>query len=1785
MWISTIDHAGIVGGDMPNEVKISAEDGADNANPEVKLNISTTGIACFAMQHCDIPVIRRLEIENAGENTLTDLIVEITGDPVFFEAQSRRIGELKPGQIVPLIKGDLPLKHTYLRSLNEAVRGVVTVRVLHQGEVIHHHDEPFEILSFDQWPGTRILPELVAAFSVPNDKYVERILRDASDFLKRSTGNGTFNGYQSDNRKRVAEQMAAIYAAVASKDMRYVTAPASFHEGQKVRLPERILETQLGTCLDLTLLFAACLEQAGINPIILFKKGHSWVGGWLINTGFSADLVDDIVSVRSRIDAGELLTFETTLAVQGGAGFKEAIRGAKEHFSEIEETNFECAIEVARARRHKITPLPTNDNKSEAPVIEAGAVLPVDVSIDDIDLPPLTVDILDNANEDKPSTPEGRLARWKSKLLDLSLRNKLLNFKTNISSVVPLVIPKPEELEDAIARGDLLKFHPLPDALKTDSPRSTAVYSSQQHRDLYEDIAQEALNAGGLLAGVSSQELDKRLTKIFRDARTAEEEGGANTLFIALGCLRWRKGDDAETTHLAPLILVPVTISRPRVRGQFTIKSRDEDTIVNPTLLQMLQRDFQINVLDPDNLPTDSHGVDVAMIWQMFRKAVQDMKGWEVLKDVYVGLFSFTKYLMWKDLESRTEDLMASVTVRHLIDRSGMEHLNGVFPDRFKLDDERDPAQTFCPMLCDSSQLAAIYAASEDKSYVIEGPPGTGKSQTITNIIAHCAGTGKRVLFLSEKITALDVVKRRLVSEGLGPFLLELHSSKSGKADFAKSITSTIESANSSAVDEWETKARELKRLRDELNGYVRVLHKAHRNGLTPFDAISGTVAHPDWTAAGFNWKTAGEHTSEQLMALRELARDLGKVAAVVGDIANHPYTEVRRQEWTPGWESEFVQAIEKAKGALTALIVKIPPMCELLGLPADGIALSDLAAIDKLGMAILSADAIGPGTRDISLGPSKAQRTLESLQDWHKKYTNAIGDVEHVLKSDLLRGFKFELDMPWALAKAAWWPKSWFAKRSVRRLLAPYTISGKAPGDEEIENLLEPLKRIIESDSEMSALQKEAHTQELISSDGKDIAIAVDEVKRARAWLSGVRTSAHQLAGGDPLLAESIQSKLKMVMSLDSSVLSRVGKVGKSVSDFRMAWATFTGALADLRSVDGPDCMENTDFWMRSGGVIALMGHFKAMLSRTIHLREWCGWNRYSARALEVGLGSMIEKLVSGSAPPDQIPEFFEYSYRDWFVRKAFDEEPVLSGFLSSVHEQRIEDFRNLDNEFSTLTRKYLYAKLSARAQCRDEVPKEELALLNHQAQLQRAHKSVRFMVASIPETLKRVKPIMLMSPLSVAQYLDASNAHFDLVIMDEASQIPVWDAVGAIARGKQVIVVGDTKQLPPTNFFNSSGNITIDDGGYEDLESILDECIAAGLPKQRLKWHYRSRHESLIAFSNQQYYDNELVTFPSPVTNDRAVSFQYIDGVYDRGASRTNRAEAEAVADYVAGHYSDAALRDKSVGVVAFSQAQEQLILDLVDARRRENKVFDEHCEANEDEPLMVKNLEAVQGDERDIILFSIGYGPDVNNKITYNMGPLNRDGGHRRLNVAVTRARESVVVFSSLRGDDLSPNRVKAQGVNDLKKYLTYAEKGFKALQEIAMPTGHDYDSPFERQVANEIRRYGYEVIPQVGVSEYRVDLGVVDPSAPGRFLLGIECDGAMYHSAATARERDRLRQMVLEGLGWEIARIWSTDWWSNPKREIEKILVRIRELEATSRPVAREEVEQIKVVDIP
>lgn len=412
-----------------------------------------------------------------------------------------------------------------------------------------------------------------------------------------------------------------------------------------------------------------------------------------------------------------------------------------------------------------------------------------------------------------------------------------------------------------------------------------------------------------------------------------------------------------------------------------------------------------------------------------------------------------------------------------------------------------------------------------------------------------------------------------------------------------------------------------------------------------------------------------------------------------------------------------------------------------------------------------------------------------------------------------------------------------------------------------------------------------------------------------------------------------------------------------------------------------------------------------------------------------------------------------------------------------------------------------------------------------------------LRQLFGKIPNVLTQLAPCVMMSPLSIAQYLPADAKPFDVVIFDEASQIPVWDAIGAIARGTQVVIVGDPEQLPPTNVGQKGvdEDAESESGIVQSQQSILDECLASNIPSMRLSWHYRSRHESLIAFSNAKYYRGELVTFPSPVTRDNAVRYVHVpDGFYERGGAKVNRKEAEAVVAEVVRRLKTS---PQSIGVVTFNGEQQRLIENMLDQARRSDPSLEPHFDRNATrEPLMVKNIENVQGDERDVIIFSVAVGPDKNGRVTAQISSLNGEGGHRRLNVAVTRARRELLVFATLRPEQIDLGRTGARGVVDFKHFLEFAEHGAKAIAEAFSVTGRDTDSPFEDAVMKALQDRGWEVHPQVGVSFFRVDLGVVHPDLPGRYLAGVECDGATYHRSATARDRERLREMALTDLGW-------------------------------------------------
>ena len=911
-------------------------------------------------------------------------------------------------------------------------------------------------------------------------------------------------------------------------------------------------------------------------------------------------------------------------------------------------------------------------------------------------------------------------------------------------------------------------------------------------------------------------------------------------------------------------------------------------------------------------------------------------------------------------------------------------------------------------------------------------------------------------------------------------------------------------------------------------------------------------------------WADPLTHDRAALDRLEETVRRMASLAGALPSLQAHPLALVGQTDWSPSWQDDLLGATRSLEAAIVSLQEKSSELEPLTAQPAAGLSLQAHAALDELADVLLRAPGVPAGLAGQAHEPGArarvhalAQHGLARNRHWQQV---GPGWTEQVATLDAA-----ELQAQWAQARSDWWPKSMLAQRAITGRLSGFRRDGQRPLDADVQALLAPLAALNEEDRVLRAMQPDAEA--LLQESYAGLATDWASLAGHELWAKQFADAVTRVAGADLARVAPLHQALAPLVSSGRASLAAGGAASRALLAYRGAWREFSQQLDALVALARP-----VELLQGPTGADAALARIQGVLAAwqasCRQLQPWCLWRHVRGQAIDQGLPSLVVSLESGAVPLAGAESHFSYSYRNWWLKKIIDQDPLLCGFSSADQVRKIREFRELDARFQTLTAQYIVATLSGRIPSisGDAVgPDSELGRLRRELQKQRRQMPVRQLVHGLPTLLPRLKPCLLMSPLSVAQYLDAGYAPFDLVVFDEASQIPVWDAIGAIARGRQLVVVGDPKQLPPTSFFSKSSDPDGTAGGddpIEDLESILDECLGAGMNRLSLQWHYRSRHESLITFSNVNYYESSLVTFPSPVTHDSAVRFERVQGVYDRGGSRTNRLEADAIVEGISAHYLAPEKKHLTLGVVTFNQTQQLLIETLVDARRRASPELDRAIAARASEPLFIKNLENVQGDERDVIFFSITYGPDAAGKTMMNFGPLNGEGGQRRLNVAISRAREAVVIYSTLMPEQIDLARVRAAGVRDLKHYLEFAIQGYRALAGQSLPTGREPDSPFEVAVIRLLRAQGWDVHPQVGCSGYRLDIGVVDPRAPGRYLAGIECDGATYHSAASSRDRDRLRQHVLEGLGWNILRIWSTDWWLDPEGEIEKIGQRLQ-----------------------
>ena len=1235
-----------------------------------------------------------------------------------------------------------------------------------------------------------------------------------------------------------------------------------------------------------------------------------------------------------------------------------------------------------------------------------------------------------NAPPNDSAAVQRALRSWTSQLIDTGGRNRLLYFKPLKRGTLDFGPDSSVDrtVADALLRGSVVR-------LSNCFPDDGGADASQRARWIQ--------------------------TK----ARVHEEEQGIRTLYLGWGLATWEQVGSGPTPN-APVLLAAAELTpQGRIADDFTLSITD-DWEVNPSLVQLLKRDFDVELVEAAQAALlEPVPFDGASVLEQLERRYASVSGFRISDGLVLGTFSYAKLPMVRDLEGANAavaqhplvaaiagdgDAQATLRISQQQSATNGGPLSG---------DALPPRNEFLVLDADGTQSEVINAAVSGANLVVMGPPGTGTSQTIANLLATLTASGRSTLFVAEKRAAIDAVLKRLNGVGLGHLVLDLHEGMRSRRQTAEQLASALEAAHTAREPDVASLHRALLKNREKLSGAEQQLHQPRSPwGLSIYELQSRLLGMDDSLDAGLRLRDqalnslSGEALERAQDELREYV-NLGGAALEASDDA--PWSAAHRAATV-----RSAQHVSEAGGLLDELGDEL-----LLNLERE------------LSLVAQQLDVEAPAT---ITGARALLSALVQAQAAQPRFASAVFEADIDALIDQLQP-----DQRGPLGRF------WARLFNARYRAALDRTRALLPPDQPPASQLRA--RMLEYSEVREVWRSATHSDPTV----RVWSVGSDQCQAALEQFSKARARLQELAAlGEAELDWAEHHKQLKALQRDRRVLFQLPRLQELRSGLRERGLARLVEVAQLRGLDGSE----------------------------------------AGQALEQAWTRSVLDAVRADAP----------------AFAAFD----AAGHSAAVVEFCSADRRHIEESPARVVRAWAVAAVAAR----DTHP-EQSQLIMREAKKKRRHVPTRELFAQAPDVLTALKPCWVMSPLVVAQLLPLGDKPpFDVVVFDEASQIPPADAVSSLLRGRQAIVAGDPKQLPPSAFFTSSSEDEDEENDQEapltqDVESILD-AMSTLLPipwgTRRLGWHYRSRDERLIAFSNHHVYDGGLTTFPGTVPDD---CIQHVEVRFAAGASSVSGSyspEVERVVELILRHAVEHP--DESLGVIALGSTHATRIAETVRLKRRDRPELDEFFSEANPEPFFVKNLERVQGDERDAIILTIGYGRAPDGRMGYNFGPINQEGGFRRLNVAVTRAKRRMTAVSCFSADDMDPDRIHNDGVRMLRNYIAYAQSGGRQLG------AHSVDpvplNPFEIDIKERLEARGLTVQPQYGVSGYRIDFAVMHPQKPGRPMLAIEADGAQYHSAQATRDRDRLRQENLERLGWKFHRIWSTEWFDNPELEADR-----------------------------
>ncbi|MDK3256547.1 DUF4011 domain-containing protein [Blastococcus capsensis] len=1728
----------------------------DAPSTAVSIELTATPVLSYALAHNRLPVVSRLAL--TADRPLRGATVRLSvRDAEGSIAQPvELLADIDAGRTTVLTGIGLVMDPAAMLHVEEQRPGVVDVEVELDAELLGEATTPVQVLAANQWLATP-LPlalEMLAAHVLPNHPAVTGLVAEAAELLEQRTGSGAMVGYAA-TAERVDEVVHALADALRRRGVRHSEPPASWSDlGQQVRSPGDVLTWRVGTPLDTVVLLAAACEQAGIRPLLWLAEGHSFLGYWREERSSESAATTDAAPLVNLVDLGLIGLVETTLLTGSASADEDLHRAAYDGWLTGELDRVLGVTDVHRARRDGILPLPARARTPEG-LLQVVEYRPAEHSA-----PAFPTGTTPQQPGSRPEAPP-RVQQWKNALLDLSLRNRLINYTERAG--LPLTVPGTALpiLDNFIHDGTPVTLLPADQLAAVQKERGLTGAAELPAEQLTELLVERR----EVHAEVTSGGYLPRLRNLAYRAKTVQEETGANNLYLALGSLVWEL--DGRPLR-SPLLLVPVVLAPVGRTGSYRL-SLDESGSSTPNYC-LLEKLRQV------------HGLVVPTLTEAAETTLELDRALEAMRVALVGhglpyrveatadlaILQFAKYRLWKDLDEHWADLTQNPLVHHLVHEPNEPFLDPARDSAAHVD--LDDLAARLPAAADASQLRAVAEASAGRTFVLEGPPGTGKSQTITNLLTRAVADGKRVLFVAEKRAALDVVARRLDAVGMGMFALDLHDKGSRASMVRAQIRVALEHAV--AVDEQGLAAESetLRSARRQLARYADRLHTQNAAGLSLYTArtaelTAGTDVEPLPVPLPF----VANAPPEVLTAVRRALALLPDIADLTRPSPRHPWAFVDSPEVD-------LPAAREAAAEVDAAVREVGSDPQLGGVLRHVRTAEDLDSLVHL----LSGPPVGLDVLDETFSGRWTTATGAVLGE-----VAAFATFRHpgldVASPDVLGLPLAEVYVAAQTAAAS----SWWGRRrrltAVRDQLASCLRPGAKVRPKDVPALVENLWRV---QTAVQAVAGRARAVPGLSApegwnpftDPGLLEREVDWLRRAGAAVDG--SSAFHVAlrklivAGMPTGPEAAAAVARL-----RDAVTTLLRVCRSSSDQLATWAGDDGLV--LRwSMTRPE--RGTLTPPGSGGNGSVL----------MSLRRWVSFLDTLEPLRYAGLFDARTLLITGAIAADDAVRALDRGLAVASVAERLD-ATGLDGFDPEAHEAAITRFTSA----SRAVREHLTAALPAAVLgARPFDPAMgtgQVGALQRELAKQRRGLGVRQLLARYGELITAVMPCVLVSPDSVARFFPAAANQFDLVVFDEASQIRVADAVGALGRAKAAVVVGDSRQMPPTSFLepatsSSDDSVEVVETAVEDEESILSECVQARVPRHWLSWHYRSQDESLIAFSNAQYYENRLSSFPAPThgrasaePDGRGVSLVRVPGTFHRSGAgrllRTNPIEAKAIVAEIRRRFDAVPQWEgidavPSIGVVTFNAQQRSYIEALL--RDADDDRLAAALDRSDGEGLFVKNLENVQGDERDVVFFSTGFSPTADGTLPLNFGPLNRQGGERRLNVAITRARRQVVVFSSFDPAQLRAEETSSVGIKHLRAYLDMAEQGTDVLPR--SPRSAAVVDRHREEIAAALRERGLVVRTDVGLSEFRVDLSVSRPADPATPVMAVLLDGPAWARRGTVGDRDGLPVEVLgDMLRWPVVqRVWLPTWLADPSPVVDRLGAAVDAAPASPVPVA-------------